>query len=590
MAKLAQGPLDTIMATGTASSMATVLQKAVRRKPGSNEAVRRIAMVGNYPPRRCGIATFTADVVEALRESFPGVPCDVYAMNDGGRTYDYPAEVVFAVRQDSTPDYLDAARRIAESGADVICVQHEFGIFGGAAGEHLMTLLDAVSTPVVSTLHTVLEKPELDQRRVFERLIARSSQVVVMAERGRRILQDVWNVADDKILLVPHGVPDRPFLGTSEAKAELELGDRPVLLTFGLLSPGKGIEVAIRAMPAVVAARPDALFVVLGQTHPHLIAHEGERYREGLTSLAASLGVAENVRFVNAYVDHEALMTYLTAADVYVTSYPNVAQITSGTLSYAVALGKAVISTPFWHAQELLADGRGVLVPFNDPDAIAAAAVDLLSNPDKLMAVRRAAYAEGREMLWSRLAARYMQAFADAKTEPSRIAAAASRPTADLITLRPDRPAAPGATTMSLAGVNRMTDACGMLQHSRYAINDRDHGYCVDDNARALILVNRMAEPGAETPEQTKLAGHLRLVRPARLERGRPGASATSWAMTAPGWRTRDRKTASAAASGPSPPPWSRAGGKSCAAGPPALSSASCRISTAWRRHAPTPS
>lgn len=455
--------------------------------------LKRVVLVGSFPPRRCGIATFTCDVREALLEAAPETAVDVVAMTDEGATYAYGDEVVFAIRQNSLSDYLEAARRVDASGADVICVQHEFGLFGGPAGEHLMTMLDASQTPVVTTVHTVLTEPNDDQRRVFERLLARSARIIVMAERGRRMLLDVWNVPPEKIVVSPHGAPDRPLVDTDEPKARLGLGGREVLFSFGLLSPGKGLEAAIKALPEIVRHRPTALYVILGATHPHLIAHEGEAYREGLMALARDLGVADHVQFVNRYVDTPQLLDWLSAADIYLTPYLNEAQITSGTLSYAVALGKAVVSTPYWHAQELLADERGVLVPFNDADALGRSIVALLSDPQRMTDMRRKAWEKGRETVWSRLAENYIGIFTAVKPLTRTVSEGRSFSPASL-------------PLPALGGLRRMTDGCGMLQHSVYSIPDRNHGYCVDDNARALLLIHRLHAGGMRTPETEALA------------------------------------------------------------------------------------
>lgn len=455
--------------------------------------VRRVVLVGSFPPRRCGIASFTADVHQALKTASPGLECGIVAMTDEGDGHAYGEDVMVQVRQNRPADYLEAARRINAAAPDVVCVQHEFGLFGGPAGETLMLMLDAVRAPVVTTLHTIMTQPDADQRRVLGRLINRSARIVVMAERGRDILLDVWNVPAWKIAVVPHGAPDRPLVDTAGPKAALGLGGRDVMLTFGLLSPGKGLETAIRAMPDIIRSRPDALYVVLGATHPHLIAREGEAYREGLFALARQLGVSDHVRFHNQYVDTPHLLDWLSAADLYVTPYLNEAQITSGTLSYAMALGKAVISTPYWHAQELLADDRGVLTPFNDPGALASAAVTLLADPERMDALRRRAWTKGRETLWSRLANRYLDLFAAGGATRAR--PAGSRGVSPGL---PPRPA--------LGGVRRMTDGVGMFQHSVHDIPDRNHGYCVDDNARALLLMHRLEAVGARSPETEALA------------------------------------------------------------------------------------
>lgn len=447
--------------------------------------IRRIAMIGNLPPRLCGIATFTADVRSALEAAYPDTMVDVYAMNDAGADHAYGDSVVCAIRQDDIADYVDAARRINESAADVVLVQHEYGIFGGPSGALLLKLLDRVATPVVVVLHTVLEHPTVDQRIVIEGLARRASRLIVMAQRGREILMRAHGLAAEQIAVVPHGVPDRPFTGTAAMKARFGFAGHTVLLTFGLLSPNKGIETMIRAMPAIVAAQPDVLYVVLGATHPHLKAREGEAYRDSLQALAAEVGVGAHVRFVDGFLEQELLLDYLQAADLYVTPYLNEAQITSGTLSYAVGLGKPVVSTPYWHASELLSDGTGVIAPFGDSEAFARIIGDLLADPARLAEIRTRAYEVGRDMVWERLAQAYMVIFRDA---------VAKRP------VRLLRPAAAEPTSIapSLTGIERMTDGCGMIQHSIFSVPDRDHGYCVDDNCRALMLMHRIGGDAAQ--------------------------------------------------------------------------------------------
>ncbi len=451
----------------------------------------RIALLGNYPPRMCGIATFTADVRAALAKAYPSSPIDVYAMDDGLTVHDYPADVVGTIAQEDRAAYVAAAARI-DASADVLLVQHEYGIFGGVAGDMLLDLLAALSCPVIVTLHTVLDTPDDDQRRVLDALAARATRLIVMAEKGREILQRVHDIAPETIVVVPHGVPDRPLIDPAVMKPRFGFGTRPVILTFGLLSPNKGIETMVRAMPAIVAEHPDALYVVLGATHPNLVAHEGEAYREGLVARAAELGVGDNVRFVDGFVETPLLLDYLAAADVYATPYLNEAQITSGTLSYAVAVGKPVVSTPYWHATELLADGVGILCPFGDADAFGRAVGGLLSNDATRAAMRKRAWTLGRTMTWQKLAEAYMRELRAALALPvaalpvaSTVAAVAS-----IVSTR-DAPAA----GQSLVAVERMTDSCGMMQHAVGHVPDRSHGYCVDDNARALTLMHRIDAP-----------------------------------------------------------------------------------------------
>jgi len=440
-------------------------------------------MIGNYPPRLCGIATFTRDVREALIGAFPNMLVDVYAMDEPAVGHLYPPAVVGTIRQDEPTDYVGAARRINESGADVVLVQHEYGIFGGPAGALLLRLLDRVSAPIVVTLHTVLENPNAEQHAVIEALAASASRLVVMAQKGRDILMRVHGVAAEKIAVVPHGVPDRPLAEPDQVKPRFGFEGYKVLLTFGLLSPNKGIETMIRAMPSIVAAEPRALYVVLGATHPHLVAHEGEAYRERLLALAEELGVSANVRFVDGFMEQEMLLDYLEAADVYVTPYLNEAQITSGTLSYAIGLGKPVVSTPYWHASELLAGGVGTLVGFGDSEGFAAAIGRLLASETAMADMRGRAWNIGRSMTWARLAEGYLGLFRAAVAErPVRLPSAGNRTVEEIAPPRLD-------------GIERMSDHTGMLQHSIYSIPDRDHGYCVDDNARALILMHMIDGP-----------------------------------------------------------------------------------------------
>ncbi|WP_156681471.1 glycosyltransferase family 4 protein [Sphingomonas profundi] len=441
------------------------------------QPIKRVALIGNFPPRLCGIATFTFDVHAALTTAFPDMAVDVYAMNDPGVDHAFPEAVVCALDQDDIADYNAAAHRINESGADVVIVQHEYGIFGGDSGVHLLRLLDRVSAPVVVTLHTVLEAPNSGQRAVLDALARRASKLIVMADKGREILERVNGVSSDLIAVVPHGVPDRPLVETADMKERFGFAGHDVLLTFGLLSPNKGIETVIEALPEIVAQNPDALYVVLGATHPHLVAREGEAYRDRLRALAEEKGVANSVRFIDGFLEQELLLDYLAAADIYVTPYLNEAQITSGTLSYAIALGKPVVSTPYWHANELLADDVGIIAPFGDSGAFVEAINGLLGDRVKMERMRRRAYLIGRGMIWPRLAAAYVKICEDAVIRrPVRLKSVGRDESV------PSRP--------RLEGVERLTDGCGMIQHSIFAIPDRDHGYCVDDNCRALMLMH----------------------------------------------------------------------------------------------------
>jgi glycosyltransferase involved in cell wall biosynthesis len=440
--------------------------------------IDHIALIGNFLPRKCGIATFTTHCHDALKARFGDMIVDVYAMDDHPGRYDYPAAVTRPIPQHELGAYIDTARAIEVSGAKAIWVQHEYGIFGGAAGDHLLALLDRTSLPVLVTLHTILEQPSPDERRVLEALLRRAARVIVMAEKGREILRRVYGASPRQIAMIPHGVPDRDYVEPDAMKPRFGWQGSDVILTFGLLAPNKGIETMIAAMPAIVDRAPTARYVVLGATHPNLVAHEGEAYRDRLKALAEGLGVARHVEFVDAFVEQEELLDYLQAADVYVTPYSNPAQITSGTLSYAVGVGKPVVSTPYVHATEILDEGHGVLVPFEDARALAADVSALLVDRDARDALARRAYARGRTMTWERVAEAAMRELVTvAAMKPHRLARQRDR----FQVLAPD-----------FAAVERMSDATGMLQHSIFAVPDRRHGYCIDDNARALILMSRI--------------------------------------------------------------------------------------------------
>jgi glycosyltransferase involved in cell wall biosynthesis len=443
-------------------------------------ATKHLALIGNFLPRKCGIATYTSDLHDALKHRFPDMRVDVYAMDDRPGAYDYPPEVVRAIAENDRRAYLDAARAIEASGAQAVWLQHEYGIFGGPAGELILALLDRVSAPLIVTLHTVLERPNPDERRVLEALLRRAARVVVMAERGRDILSRVYGADSRKVVMIPHGVPDRPLVEPDAIKPRFGWQARKVVLTFGLLAPGKGIETLIEALPAIVAAEPRTLYVLVGATHPNLVAHEGEAYRDRLKAQAAELGVEANIAFVDRFVEQEELLDQLQAADVYVTPYINPAQITSGTLSYAVGVGKAVVSTPYVHASEILDDDHGRLVPFGDSAALAEAISGLLADDGERRRLSERAYARGRTMIWPRIAEAAMAEIdAILATKPRRLTRSAM----------PLKPLAP-----NLAAVERMSDSTGMLQHAIYSVPDRQHGYCIDDNARALMLVTAMAD------------------------------------------------------------------------------------------------
>ncbi|MFM8434312.1 MAG: glycosyltransferase [Planctomycetia bacterium] len=458
-----------------------------------------IAFVGSYVPRRCGIATFTHDLRSALATHLPDASCVVVPLTDAASRYDYPAEALFEIRADDAASYERAAAFLNLRNVDVVSLQHEYGIFGGEAGSHVLALLEHLRAPVHTTLHTVLARPSPEQRRVMDDVLHLSARLAVMTDRGRALLEEVYGVSADRIDVIPHGIPDVGRETDGAARHRLGLEGRRVLLTFGLLSPAKGIEHVIDALPRIAAAHPRVLYVVLGATHPHLAAREGERYRDALRRRAGDLGVEEHVVFHDRYVDLPDLLAFLNAADIYVTPYLHEDQITSGTLAYAFGCGKPVISTPYWHAQELLADGRGVLVPFAAPVAIAAAACDLLGDDARRRAIGARAWHLGREMVWSRVAERYAAALrrtrASAAVKPRR----AAPPT-------PERRPRPALPPLRLDHLLRLTDSTGLLQHATYDIPNAADGYCTDDNARALALMAALDDHGLGSPTTARAA------------------------------------------------------------------------------------
>lgn len=451
--------------------------------------LRRIAVIGNSLPRRCGIATFTTDLQRAISNSRPNLESSIVAMTDHGQAYDYPATVALQIRDDTIEEYVRAAAFLNAGRFDVACLQHEFGIFGGDAGSHILELLSRLTMPIVTTLHTVLARPDAAQRAVIDRIVETSSKIIVMADKGRELLRSVYRVPDDKIELIAHGVPDFPFVGPEAAKTRLGFSGRSVILTFGLLSPTKGIEVMIDAMPSILKRRPDAVYVVLGATHPNLVRDQGEAYRESLMARVRELGVDDHVVFLDRFVDQATLLEFISMCDVYVTPYLNEAQMTSGTLAYSFGLGKPVVSTPYWHAAELLADGRGVLVPFGDAAGIGSEIAQLLTDEPRRQAMRERAYAISRSMTWERTAARYMTVFENARKGHWLKAIQRPRPAAST-----SRSPAPPA--MQMGHFLSMCDDTGLFQHAVHSVPDRAHGYCVDDNARALLLACALNAPG----------------------------------------------------------------------------------------------
>ncbi|MDP3492704.1 MAG: glycosyltransferase family 4 protein [Hyphomonadaceae bacterium] len=460
------------------------------RRIAARPALRRAAMIGNFPPRKCGIATFTRDSFESLRTAMPKTTWSLVAMEDRSGGHVYPDAVTHVIPQDDLASYESVADDLNRSGVETVFVQHEFGIYGGDSGSHLLVLLRRLRMPVIVTLHTVLEKPSPVQKKVLEEIISIASAVIVMSEMGADILDRVHGAGPKKVHVIPHGAPERPFSSPELFKAPLGLAGHKVIMTFGLLSPNKGIETIIKGLPSILARHPDAVYLIAGATHPHLVAHAGEAYRDSLIELARSLGVVDHLRFVNRFLGDDELVDLLQAADLYVTPYLTEAQITSGTLAYAIALGKPVISTPYWHAKEALADDVGILCAFNDTRAFATAVTDLLSDPAKRDAMARRAYSAGEPSRWRKVADSTIDLALACRSTHEKRKEEAFRNLA--------RP--------KLDGLLRMSDDCGVYQHSRFGAPDRRHGYCTDDTARALSLMARLASEGIVEPAALKLA------------------------------------------------------------------------------------
>lgn len=469
---------------------------AMNESPTALSAIRQIAFLGDYLPRKCGIATFTADLLEAVAAAHPDCRCVAVPVNDVADGYEYPAVVRFEIAEQDLASYQRAADFLNIGNFDIVCLQHEFGIFGGPAGSHLLALLRDLKMPVVTTHHTVLRDPNLDQRRVMHELIARSTRLVVMAERGRQMLQEIYHAPPAKIDVIPHGIPDIPFVDPNYYKDQFGVEGRVVLLTFGLLSPNKGIETVLNALPEIVAECPDVVYVVVGATHPNELREQGEAYRLGLELLAKKNRISRHVIFYDRFVSLDELKEFIGAADLYITPYLNESQITSGTLAYAFGAGKAVVSTPYWHAAELLADERGVLVPFADPHALAREVVALLREDSRRHAMRKTAYRLGRDMTWSAAAERYWETFERARLEGALLTRK-SFATKTLDQRPQDLPA------LRLDHLARMTDSTGIFQHAVFTVPNFAEGYCTDDNARALILTTLLDEL-QEEPERAR--------------------------------------------------------------------------------------
>jgi glycosyltransferase involved in cell wall biosynthesis len=443
--------------------------------------LRKIGVIGNYLPRRCGIATFTTDLCESMNSQAPDLDVGVVALNDVSQGYRYPPMVRFEIGQNKLRDYRLAGDFLNINQFDLVCLQHEYGIFGGDAGSHILVLLRRLRMPIITTLHTVLKDPSEEQRLVLKELARLSDRFIVMSETAVAFLKDIYGVPESKIAFIHHGIPDLPFVDPNYYKDLLGVEGRRTILTFGLISPGKGIEYMIDALPRIVQKYPDVVYIVLGATHPHVKRASGEEYRLSLQGRALELDLRDHVLFQNRFVELEELSEFLGAADLYVTPYISEAQITSGTLAYALGSGKAIISTPYWYARDLLADQRGRLTQFRSAEDLADQCIDLLDHEVPRHSMRKRAYTYARDMVWANVARRYMEVFAEARAERRRVP-------------RPFKSIALGSLgeeldfpEIDLKHMILLTDDTGILQHAKYSVPDRHHGYCTDDNARALI-------------------------------------------------------------------------------------------------------
>ena len=463
----------------------------------NRSSLKQIAFIGNYLPRQCGIATFTTDLCEALADEYKITSYIALPVNDNEAGYEYPPRVRFELTEKDIESYRRAADFLNINNVDMVSLQHEYGIFGGRSGSYILTLLRELRMPIVTTLHTVLRDPDPVQRHVLEEIASLSDRVVVMSHRGVEFLKDIYHVPAEKIDLIPHGIPDVPFIDPSFHKDLFGVEGKSVLLSFGLLSANKGIENVINALPVILEKYPNVVYIVVGATHPHVKQKDGESYRLSLQWLAHEKGVEANVIFYNRFVDLEELVQFISAADIYITPYLDVAQITSGTLAYTLGAGKAVISTPYWYAEEMLAEERGVLVPFHDPQALAEQVIDLLDHESKRHAMRKRAYLFGRDMLWPQVARLYMQSFERAHDERHQFAQVE-------FAVKPLDKSAGELPPLNLDHLHNMTDGTGILQHAVFTVPNYSEGYTTDDNARALLISMLLEESGSH--EAARLA------------------------------------------------------------------------------------
>lgn len=461
-----------------------------------NGTSRKVAFVSSSLPRRCGIATFCNDLINSITSCAGSAFDPLVVAMVSNHNHQYSSPVKFEIRKNVKNDYICAADYLNFSHVDLVSVQHEFGLFGGSAGNHLNLLLKRVDAPIVTTLHTVLNEPPPEYCQSTVDVCEMSDRIVVMNARGISMLRDTFGINPAKISLIPHGIPDLPFVDSSYYKHKFGIENRKTILTFGLLSRNKGIEHMLKALPAIVESEPNILYIILGATHPDVLRQDGEEYRFELQRIVEELGIQNNVMFYNQFVSDERLHRFLCAADIYVTPYQQKEQLTSGTLAFAVGTGKAVVSTPYWAAEELLDEGRGKIIPFNDTKKLSNVIIDLISNESFLNDLRRRAYDYGRTRTWPEIGKQYWDLFSKTKFPIKTIA--------KTFTQKPDGISLPQVPEPSLNHLCNLTDDTGLLQHAKFILPNRDHGYCTDDNARAVVAMVKYHTQYSE-PEALKL-------------------------------------------------------------------------------------
>ncbi len=444
--------------------------------------LQNIAFIGNYIPRQCGIATFTNDLLQAISNELRQSTCWAIAMNDKPQGYSYPKQVRFELNVNRLADYQLAAEFLNVNDIDVVCLQHEFGIYGGDYGSHILALLRNLHMPIVSTLHTLQPNPQPRIRKIIKTIDKVSDRLIVMSHHAKTLLKEIYKISAEKINVIHHGIPDVPFIDPNFFKDQFGVEGKNVILTFGLINPGKGIEIMINALPKIIQKHPDVIYIVLGATHPNIKKEQGELYRHSLQIRARELGVEDHIVFYNRFVELKELCEFLGTADIYVTPYLNKEQIVSGTLAYALGTGKAIISTPYWYAEEILADGKGIIVPFKDPDSMADQIVKLLDNEIERHTMRKKAYLFSRDMIWREVARNYIEIFAEV------VEKRLSRPKT-IVRMKSLRSASFEMPQPKFDHLYRLTDDVGILQHANFIVPNRKHGYCTDDNARALIVI-----------------------------------------------------------------------------------------------------